>query len=210
MTDVTASIYPGHDQPTSLAQGHTVSRVHSNDPEYSHDEVVGYNSSDLRPLSIVSDSLSQFQFPGDDNAHMTTSSSGFLVSDSDQDLRSGDLLRLDLVSISSNSLSGSIAEINSQETRRNSMRLFWDALSRRSLRRHSDWPTIVFATGLPDDLGSHDRWLLDFGGDLHYYGAGRDLDSFGSRLHRRNERRWLLRSEVRYPVVYLFYLNLLF
>lgn len=122
----------------------------------------------------------------------TTSSSGFLVSDSDQDSSNGDLLRLDLVSIASNSLPSAV---NSRETRRNSMRLFWDALARRSLRRNIDTPTLVFATGIPDDLSSHshDRWLLDFSGDLHYYGAGRDFDSFS---HRRHERRWLLRSEV--------------
>lgn len=82
------------------------------------------------------------------------------------------------------------------------MRLFWDALARRSLRRNIDSPTIVFATGVADDLGSHDRWLLDFSGDLHYYGVGRDLDSFSVGLHRRHERRWLLRSEVSYSLVY--------
>lgn len=175
---------------------------------------MSYNSTDLRSLSVVSDaleSLPRFRFPGDDHAHVrTTSSSGIVVSDSDQYLRSGDLLRLDLVSISSNTLSGNIAEANSDESRRNSLRLFWDALSRRSLRRHSDSPTIVFATGLADDLGSHDRWLLDFSGDLHYYGVGRDHDPFSSRHHRGNERRWLLRSEVRYFVVYLPCLNFLF
>lgn len=158
-------------------------------PDQSDDivELVGYNSSDSRSL-IVSDSLPRFQYPGDDVT--TTSSSGFLVSDSDQDSSNGDLLRLDLVSISSNSLPGAV---NSRETRRNSMRLFWDALARRSLRRNIDSPTLVFATGIADDLSSHDRWLLDFSGDLHYYGAGRHLDSFS---HRRQERRWLLRSEV--------------
>lgn len=193
VTEDTALVYPGHDQ----SQGPTVSHAHSNDiVEYSHDAAVGHNSSDSRSLSLVSDSLPQFEYPGDDRAHVsTTSSSGFLVSDSDQNLIDGDLLRLDLVSISSNSLSGSIAEISSHETRRNSMRLFWDTLARRSLRRNIDSPTIVFATGVADDLGSHDRWLLDFSGDLHYYGAGRDLDSFSVGLHRRHERRWLLRSE---------------
>ncbi|KAI3449027.1 hypothetical protein Pfo_005692 [Paulownia fortunei] len=197
MTGGTPFIYSGHDQSTILAQELAVSRTYSNDLEYNQDAVVGYNSSDLRSLSVVSDSLPQFQFPGDDHAHATTtSSSGFLVSDSDQDLRSGDLLHLDLVSISSNFLSDSIAEINSRESRRNSRRLFWDTLSRRSFRRNSDSPTIVFATGLADDLGSHDRWLLDVSGDLHYNGAGHDLDSFSARLHHRNERRWLLRSEV--------------
>ncbi|XP_042011740.1 uncharacterized protein LOC121760180 isoform X2 [Salvia splendens] len=165
ITEDTASIYPGHDQ----SQGLIVQHPHSNDiVEYSHNAAVGYSSDP---------------------------SSGFIVSDSDQNLINGDLLRLDLVSISSNSLSGSIAEVSSHETRRNSMRLFWDALARRSLRRNIDSSTFVFATGLAGDLGSHDRWLLDFSGDLHYYEASRDLDSFSVGLHRRYERRWLLRSE---------------
>ncbi|KAL8555720.1 hypothetical protein ACS0TY_003510 [Phlomoides rotata] len=195
ISEVTDFINPNHDQSTNQAEG-TVSHVRSNDLEYSHNAVVSYNSSDLRSLSIVSDSLPRFQFPGDDHAHVTTtSSSGFVVSDTDHYLRSGDLLRLDLVSISSNTLSGDVAVANSDESRRNSLRLFWDALSRRSLRRHSDSPMIVFATGLADDLGSHDRWLFDFSGDLHYYGAGRDHDPFSSRHHRGNERRWMLRSE---------------
>ncbi|KAA8515807.1 hypothetical protein F0562_018582 [Nyssa sinensis] len=46
------------------------------------------------------------------------------------------------------------------------------------------------------DVGSHDRWLLDLSGDLHYDGVGRDFGYLGSRGHRRNERRWELRSEV--------------
>lgn len=201
---------PCHDQSTNQTLG-PVSRVQSNDLEYSQNAVVSYNSSDLRSLSIVSDSLRRFQLSGDDHAHVTTTSrTGLVVSDSDNYLRSGDLLRLDLVSISSNTLSDTIAEANSDESRRNSLRLFWDALSRRSLRRHSDAPTFVLATGLADDLGAHDRWLFDFSGDLHYYGGGRDHDSFSSRRHRGNERRWLLRSEVRYFVVYKPYLNFLF
>ncbi|KAK4416096.1 E3 ubiquitin-protein ligase [Sesamum alatum] len=176
------------DQSTGPARGAAISHSRSNDVEYNQDEIMAYNYSDLRSLSIASDSLPRFRFPGNGDAHVTTtSSSGFLVSDSDQDLRSGDLLHLDMVSISSNFLSSSIAEVNSRESRRNSRRLFWNALSRRSFTRHSDSPTIVFATGLADDLGSHDRWLLDFSGDLHYNGAGHD---------RINERRWSLRSEV--------------
>lgn len=206
----TASAYSDYDQPTSLRQQQTVPLTVSNDREYNQDRFLGFSSSDLRSLSIVSDSLPRFRFPEDDHAHETTaSSSGFLVSDSDQDLTSGDLLHLNLVSIPSNFLSGN-AEINSRESRRNSRRLFWDALSRHSFRRHDDSPTIVFATGLAEDLGSHDRWLLDFSGDLHYDGAGHDHpDTFGARLRRRNERRWLLRSEVRLLVNYLFLFQML-
>ncbi|PIN16112.1 hypothetical protein CDL12_11240 [Handroanthus impetiginosus] len=189
MIEGTTSVYSGQNMSSSPAQAPTILRSPSNDL-------------DLRSLSLVSDSLPQFQFPRDNDAHVrTTSSSGFLVSDSDQDLRTEDLLHLDLVSISSNFLSGSTAEINSRESRRNSRRLFWDALSRHSFRRHSDSPRFVFAAGLSDDVGSGDRWLLDIGGDLHHDGAVHDLDPFGARINRRNGRRWLLRSEVSQRIV---------
>ncbi|KAK6120733.1 hypothetical protein DH2020_045524 [Rehmannia glutinosa] len=108
MTGSTTFIRSGHDQSTSQAEGPTISQAYSDDLDYNQDAVVGYNGPDLRSLSIVSDSLPQFRFPGDDDDHAhvtTTSSSGFLVSDSDQDLTSGDLIHLDLVSISSNFLS---------------------------------------------------------------------------------------------------------
>ncbi|KAL7083418.1 hypothetical protein ACP275_14G160900 [Erythranthe tilingii] len=148
-------------------------------------ESVDAISDDLRPLSIVNDA---------DVAAATTSSTGpqFLVSEIDQDL-----LHLNLVTIPSNYLSGN-SEINIRESRRNNRRLFWDALSRRSFRRPSGGPpTIVFAASLADDVGPNDRWLLDFSGDINYDGTtGRDLDSFGARFRRRNERRLLMRSEV--------------
>lgn len=132
-----------------------------------------------------------------DSTHLTTdSSSGFLVSNSDQDLASGAQLHLDLVSISSNLLSDSVAELSRGEGRRNSRRLFWDTLSRHSFRRHADSPTIVIATGLADELESRDRWFFDFNGDLHSSVMDRDIDTLGARLRRRNERRWLLRSEI--------------
>ncbi|KAG8363477.1 hypothetical protein BUALT_Bualt19G0026500 [Buddleja alternifolia] len=186
-----------HDQSTNGAQGPTISLADAYDHEYLQNSIVANDYSDLRSFSIASDSLPRFQLPGDNHAHGTTTSSpGFLVSDSNQDWTSGDLLHIDVVSISSNILS---SEVGNRESRRNSRRLFWDALSRRSFRRHSDTPSIVLATGLSDDLGSsHDRWLLDLSGDLHYNGAGSDLDSLGgARRNRGNERRrWLLRSEI--------------
>ncbi|XP_022897257.1 uncharacterized protein LOC111410894 isoform X2 [Olea europaea var. sylvestris] len=83
-----------------------------------------------------------------------------------------------------------IAEINSLEARRHSRRQFWDALSRRR-----DSRTMVFASGHADQLGSHDRWLLDIGG-IRNDEVGHDVDSLSVRRHRRNEGRWLLRSEI--------------
>ncbi|KAL7125967.1 hypothetical protein ABFS83_14G152900 [Erythranthe nasuta] len=143
-------------------------------------------SDNLRPLSIVSDA--------DEATTTTTTSTGpqFLVSEIDQDL-----LHLNLVTIPSSYLSGN-SEISIRESRRNNRRLFWDALSRRSFRRPSGGPpTIVFAASIAGDVGPSDRWLLDVSGDVNYDGAtGRDLDSFGARFRRRNERRLLMRSEV--------------
>ncbi|XP_028091992.1 uncharacterized protein LOC114292284 isoform X1 [Camellia sinensis] len=161
-----------------------------------HDISVMGISTNSESVSVLSDALWSLQLFGDDSAQVATpSGSGFLVSDTDDDLRTGSSLHVDVVSISSNILSSSIAEISNREARRNSRRLFWDALSRRSFRRHSDSPTIVFTAGHADDLGSHDRWLLDLSGDLHYDGVGRESESLGTRRHDRNERRWQLGSE---------------
>ncbi|GMP62208.1 hypothetical protein CsSME_00024394 [Camellia sinensis var. sinensis] len=145
----------------------------------------------------LSDSLSSLQF-GDNTAQVPIPpASGFLVSDSDQGPRTGSVLQVDVVSISTNILSNSIAEISNREERRNSRRrLFWDALPRRSFSRHNDSPTIVIATGHADDLRSHDRWVLDLSGDLHYDGVGRESEYLGTRRHRSIERRRQLRSEM--------------
>ncbi|KAJ6686048.1 FINGER PROTEIN putative-RELATED [Salix purpurea] len=68
--------------------------------------------------------------------------------------------------------------------------MFWDALSRNNLRRNRDSPTIVIATSHADDLRSHDRWLLDFSGDLHFNGVGRESRYPGTTSHHRSGRRW--------------------
>lgn len=130
---------------------------------------------------------------------VTPSGLGIVVSDrSDREegQRDGSVLHVDLVSISSNILSSTTAEVSNREARRNSRRVFWDAFSRRSSRRHSDSPTIVFSTDDTDDLGSHDRWLLDFSGDFFEDGIGGDSGYLGSRIHSLHERRWHARSEV--------------
>jgi len=99
------------------------------------------------------------------------------------------VLQVDVVTISSDILSGSNADDTDHDARRNGRRLFWDAFSRRSSRRLGDSPTIVFSTGGADDLGSQDRWLVDFGGDLSNDGVGGASAYMGSRIHRLNERR---------------------
>ncbi|XAR54222.1 hypothetical protein NMG60_11029260 [Bertholletia excelsa] len=154
------------------------------------------STSASRPLSFLFTSLSSFQLFGDGSSEMEIHPSSGFMSDGDQDLRTGSVLQLGMVSISSNVLSSSIAEISNREARRNSRRVFWDALSRRSLRRHNDFPNIVFTTGHADDLESHDRWLLDLSGDLHYDGIGHHSEYVAARRHQRSERWWQMRSEI--------------
>lgn len=121
---------------------------------------------------------------------------GFLVANREHDQADRSVLHVDVVSISSNILSRGNADTNNRDARRNSRRLFWDAFSRRSSRRLTDSPTIVFSTDDTEDLGSHDRWLLDFSGDFIDDGVGGDSGFWGSRIHSMNERRRQSRSEV--------------
>lgn len=182
----TVSVSPVDISSSGVIQEHPSENQYVGNNENS---VMTPNTSASGSLSLISDSVLSLQWFGDDTNQ--------LAMPTDQDLRTGGLLQVDVVSISSNILSSSVAEISNREARRNSRRLFWDALSRRSFRRHNnDSPTIVFTTGHADDLGSHDRWLLDLSGDLHYDGIGRESEYFGSRRNRRNERRRQLRSEV--------------
>lgn len=155
--------------------------THSSNVNLDGDSVenpVGSEDSDSGSLLVVSDSVANIQSGGE------------------EDLRTGGVLHVDVVSISSNILSSNVSDISNREARRNSRRLFWDALSRRSFRRYIDSPTIVFTTGHADDLGSHDRWLLDLSGDLHYDGVGRGFSYAANRRHQRTEQRRQLRSEI--------------
>ncbi|XP_044464491.1 E3 ubiquitin-protein ligase RLIM-like [Mangifera indica] len=121
---------------------------------------------------------------------------GFLVSNREQSRPDGSVLHVDVVSISSSVLSSGSADSSNREVRRNSRRLFWDAFSRRSSRRLTDSPTIVFSANDADDLGSHDRWLLDLSGDFFDDGTRGDSGYMGSRIHSLNERRRHSRSEI--------------
>ncbi|KAJ9171143.1 hypothetical protein P3X46_014545 [Hevea brasiliensis] len=121
----------------------------------------------------------------------------FLLSLGEQGPIGMGVLLVDVVSIHSNILSSSIAEISNREARRNTRRMFWDAFSRNSFRQNSDLPTIVFTTtSHADDLGSHDRWLLDFSGDLHYDGSGSESRYPGTRSDRRSGRQRQSRFEM--------------
>ncbi|KAL4318196.1 hypothetical protein GQ457_18G003950 [Hibiscus cannabinus] len=124
---------------------------------------------------------------------------GFLVSNRERGQGDESVLHVDVVSISSNILSGGSADTSgrdSREARRNSRRLFWDAFSRRSSRRLNDSPSIFLSTDESDDIGFHDRWLLDFSDDFFYDGSGGDSGYLSSRLHSFNERRRHSRSEI--------------
>ncbi|KAJ1382376.1 Zinc finger, RING-type [Sesbania bispinosa] len=121
---------------------------------------------------------------------------GIIVSNRERGQGNDGVLQLDVVTISSNILSGSNADANDHDARRNGRRLFWDAFSRRSSRRLGDSPTIVFSTGGADDPGSQDRWLVDFGSDLSNDGIGGGSGYTGSRIHRLNDRMRHSRSEI--------------
>ncbi|KAF9614541.1 hypothetical protein IFM89_019204 [Coptis chinensis] len=123
-------------------------------------------------------------------------SPGFFTLDSQRNRSNGGVLHVDVVTISSSALFSSSGEVSNNEARRNSRRLFWDAFSRRGSRRHNDSRTIVFSSEDPDDLGSHDRWLLDFSGDLFEDGIGSDSGILGSRSRGTHEGRWHSRSEI--------------
>lgn len=140
--------------------------------------------------SVVPDSPETRQLLQDDSAGTVTSSGlGSIVSGTEQDSRNR-ILQVDMVSISSDILFRGISDVSNREAR-SSRGMFSDNFSRRSFRRHNDSPTIVFTTGHADDLGSHDRWLLDFTGDLHYDGFGHDSrHPRSSGRHRRDRRRW--------------------
>lgn len=163
-------------------------------------EVTAIDNSNSVAIPSVTDSPVTFHSQGDEsNQEVMRSGLGIVVSDRadrEQGRRDGSVFHVDVVSISSNIVSSTTAEVSNREARRNSRRLFWDAFSRRSSRRHSDSPTIVFSTDDTDDLGSHDRWLLDFSGDFFEDGFGSDSGYLGSRIHSMNERRWHSRSEV--------------
>lgn len=161
-----------------------------------NNEVAVLGSEIPRPPTVSPFALTNFHVSGDGNSEMAVpSSSGLYTSESDN-MGRGDALHVDVVSIASNTLSSTTGEINSRETRRSNRRLFWDAVSRHGSRRSSDFPTIVFATGYAEDLGSHDRWLLDLSGDFHDDGVGYQSRYLSSRSRLRSAQRWLLRSEV--------------
>ncbi|KAL0315457.1 UNVERIFIED_CONTAM: hypothetical protein Sradi_5423900 [Sesamum radiatum] len=162
-------------------------------------EEADFSNSDFGS-SFVSDSPMDSHLPRDDTIQeVTPSHVGFLVSEREHNRQDVNLLQVDVVSISSNILPTNSAEINSREARRNSRRLFWDAFSRRSSRRHTESRTFGFSPGDSESLRSHDRWLLDFTGGFYNDEVGGDLRSHGSRTPGSHELQTPGRNEQQTP-----------
>ncbi|KAL5985551.1 hypothetical protein ACLOJK_027536 [Asimina triloba] len=174
--------------------GLTSSDNHSN-------ETLGINNSTSNAVSPVSNPSATRHPLGDESIRDATPGFGFLLPTIQREQRNGSVLHVDVVSISSSILPSSSGDISSREARRNSRRLFWDAFSRRSSRRITDSPTIVFSTEDADDLGYHDRWLLDFSGELFDGGVRDDSRFLSSMRYSTYERQRQSRSEVEVPVV---------
>ncbi|KOM33352.1 hypothetical protein LR48_Vigan01g290800 [Vigna angularis] len=103
------------------------------------------NSSNF--VSQGSNSAATSQGPEEEPCRETIPSGlGILVSNQERGTGNDSVLQVDVVTISSNILSGNNANANDHDARRNGRRLFWDAFSRRSSRRLGDSPTIVFST----------------------------------------------------------------
>ncbi|KDP30182.1 hypothetical protein JCGZ_16964 [Jatropha curcas] len=182
---------------SSFPEGFADSHADGTSVENHLDVVTSTFSFDSDPVPHSSDVPVSLHSWGNESAQeVIPSGLGFLVANREQGQGDGSVLHVDVVSISSSILSGSNADTSGHEARRNSRRLFWDAFSRRSSRRHLDSPTILFSTDNTEDLLSHDRWLLDFSGDLFDDEIGSDSGYLGSRIHNMNARRRHSRSEI--------------
>ncbi|KAL2929892.1 E3 ubiquitin-protein ligase RNF13 [Bienertia sinuspersici] len=160
-------------------------------------EINGSQSSDSAPLPDVSVHSITSQSRGDETIHGVPSGLELFVSDRTE-VRpgpEGSLLHVDVVSISSNLLPNINNETSTREARRNSRRMFRDAFSSRSSRRHADFPAILFATEDSSLMGSHRRWLLDIGDDFFDDREDAEPWRFGRRSRFTNDRRRNSRSE---------------
>ncbi|XP_011033497.1 PREDICTED: E3 ubiquitin-protein ligase RLIM-like isoform X2 [Populus euphratica] len=187
-------IHPSSSDPSRLGDSH------SNDASFDKHmgEVTDIPNSDSDSVTHRPDVRVTFHPTQDESIQdLVASDLGFLVPNREQDRTDGTVLHVDVVSISSSIYSSSTSDTSNHEARRNSRRLFWDAFSRRSSRRHVDSPTTVFSTDNDDDdLESHDRWLLNSSVDFFSDGIDNDSRYLGRRIHRLTERRRQSRSEV--------------
>ncbi|KAF5742046.1 hypothetical protein HS088_TW09G00085 [Tripterygium wilfordii] len=192
-----SQIYPEAIQPTSSSEGHGGSCSGSSHGASVEDHVGRVTSSDSDSLPHVTDTSVAFHPRETESVREAIPSGiGHSVSNREQGQVDGSVLHVDVVSISPSILSSSNASRGNRESRRNSRRLFWDAVSRRSSRRHIGSPTILFPTDDSDDIGSRDRWLLDISNDFLEDGVGGDSANLGSRNYNFYERRRHSRSEI--------------
>ncbi|XP_015932409.1 uncharacterized protein LOC107458715 [Arachis duranensis] len=163
-----------------------------------NDALMATQSPSSDPVSQVSTLPAPSPMPEDEpRREAIPSGLGILVSNRERVQGNDSVLQVDVVTISSNILSGSTADANDHDTGRSGRRIFWDAFSRRSSRRLGDSQTIVFSAGGADDPRSQDRWLVDLGGDFSNDGFGGASSGYvGSRIHRFNERMRHSRSEI--------------
>ena len=137
---------------------------------------------------------------------------GFSVPNREREHANESVLHVDVVTISSNTLSRSNAQANDNSARRNGRRPFWDAFSHHSSRRLRISPTIVFSASDSDDLVSQDRWFLEWSSGFPNDEVQEDFEYLGSRVHRSNARMLHSRSRVimnnfQYMVLLFVFLN---
>ncbi|GMI88620.1 hypothetical protein HRI_002531200 [Hibiscus trionum] len=178
------------------SQGLEDSQLHGIPVENQSGEVTTIHSSGSDSAPHVSELMNFNSLGGESIRETIPSGLGFLLSNREQGQGDG-MLHVDVVSISSNILSGGNADASNREARRNGRRLFWDSISRHSSRRLNDSPSIFLSTDDRNDTSLHDRWLLNVSGDIFYDGAGDDSSHLSSsRIHSLNERRQHSRSEI--------------
>ncbi|MBA0693685.1 hypothetical protein Goari_004042 [Gossypium aridum] len=161
-------------------------------------EVTTVHNSGFASAPHASEPETSHSIGGESIIEVMPSGLGFLLSNRERSQGDGSVLHVDLVSLSSNILSGGTADTSNRESRRNSRRMFSDAFSRRSSRRVNNSQSIFLSTDDNNDPGFDNRWLLDFDGDFFYDGAAGDSGYLSSRIHRLNERRRHSRLESGY------------
>ncbi|KAM0943467.1 putative transcription factor C2H2 family [Dioscorea sansibarensis] len=160
-------------------------------------EVLVIHSSDSNPISAVSDSSPTPHLMREPTMESSSSAGARFTSTGPGIERDENVIHVDVVSISSNIVTNSTAEVSDNEARRNSRRLFWDAFSRRSSRRNNDSLMIFSSAEDTDDLESHSRWLLDISDDIFENGTEDEFSYLRRRRLGASGRRWHSRSEIR-------------
>ncbi|KAK4265302.1 hypothetical protein QN277_026370 [Acacia crassicarpa] len=155
-----------------------------------------FQNSDSNPSPPVSDLPLTSLLQENESRETIPPSLGFLVPDRERGHVNESVLHVDVVTISSNTLSHDSTDAIDHSARRNGRRPFWDAFSHHSSRGFRVSPTIVFSAGDPDDVASHDQWLLDLSSGFSNDEAGEDFEYLGGRIRRSNARILHSRSQI--------------